>query len=208
VSARIEVQRLREDQIEAAADLMNLVFADLMGAISERPPPARTGVYRHGFLSVARFCYAHGEPLAAHIERKLVGLALWMPPNTTGITEEELREFSIDQIKDLFSDSLGHLYAVFDRLFELRKEQMKEPHWLTPPRIDVHPDYRGKGVASALLRPILLRADEGNIFCYADTTLEYMPPLLRKHGFRALKEGVEPTSNVYYWTLRREPNPK
>jgi GNAT superfamily N-acetyltransferase len=206
MAERMSVARLREDQIEAAADLMNLVFFEQL-RVASRPPSAEQQLaYREGYLRVAKYWCAHGEPLVATVGTEIAGIALWMPPNTLDRDEEERREFGTDQLESIFRDSLSHLFPLTQLLGKLRREQMSnQPHWFMPSRLDVSPAHYGKGVATALLRPVLERCDEGQVACYIETILDFMVPFFRKHRFEVLSEGVEPIRGVRYWTMRRDP---
>lgn len=201
---RPNVARLREDQIEDAAGLIARVFFDQLRLVSFETTEEQRHSYQDGFLRLVRFFYAHGEPLAATMSENIAGVALWMPPHTAHTVEEEAQEFGLLEMGKIFAAPLGRLYPLDRMLRDLRLSHLTDPHWFLA-LLNVDPRRRGMGVSSVLLRPILLRADEGMMPCYIETILSDMVPFFKHHGFRILVEGTEPTSGVSYWTLCREP---
>ena len=199
------VERLQEHQIDAAADLMNRVFTDQLRAISIEPTSEQKSAYLDGYQRIVRYFFAHCEPMVATIESKVVGLALWMPPRTLDPTKEERDEFGIDDLGRIFQETIGFTYPVNRKLVFFEYRSLKQPYWYLPPRLDVDPAYTNRGVASGLMKPILLRADECGLTCYVDTILPPMVPFFQKHGFEIMANGVDASSGVQYWTLRRYP---
>ncbi len=197
--------RLLEHQIEAAADLMNRVFLFQLRSVSVEPTADEQRAYLEGYLRVVRYCFAHGEPYAASIGDKVVGLAPWMAPHTLDVVEEEQVEYGMHELGGIFRPSIGHLYALERAMIKFEQESLKQPYWFMPSRLDIDPAYMRRGIASALLRPVLLRADEGKLPCYVETILPLMVPFFQKHGFEVLKEGNEPSSGARFWILRRLP---
>ncbi len=204
MAERTVIVRLREDQVDGAGDLMTRVFVDQLQAVGIDSSEEQRRAYLDGYLRVVRYFLAHGEPWVASIDNRVVGLALWIPPHVAEPVEEEAVEFGVHELSAIFREALGGVYAV-DRLLGAEREKIEQPYWFLPSRLDVDPAHTGKGIASSLLRPVLLRADEGRVRCYAETIVPPMVPFLRKHGFEIMSEGVEPTGNVRYWMLIREP---
>jgi GNAT superfamily N-acetyltransferase len=205
MAERIHVARLREEEIEAAAELVSRVFFEQLRAVSFETDEEQRRSYAEGFVRVVKFFYAHGEPLVGSISGKIAGVALWMAPHTMEFEEAEAAEFGLLEMGKIFAAPLGRLYELDRKFRDLRFKHLSgEPHWFLA-LLNIDPDRRGSGIAGELLRPILLRADEGNLPCYVETLLADTVPFYQRHGFRILVEGVEPTSGVPYWTLCREP---
>lgn len=193
------VERLREDQVEAAAELLARSF-NLTGPQQEK----RHRSDREAFLRFVRYCFAHGEPYAGERDGKLTGVALWMPPHTTHRITEQEREFGFDEFPNIFGKAYPHYRRVRKLLLELRAHDMEALHWYLAV-VSVDAAHAKTGLGMALLRPILLRADERTLPCYADSVFSGTAAFYQRLGFEVLREGVEPTSGTQYWTFRRTP---
>ncbi len=55
-------------------------------------------------------------------------------------------------------------------------------HWYLP-QLGVHRQHQGRGVGSAVLQPILMRADVEGLPCYLETEKLRNLPFYRRHGF-------------------------
>jgi predicted N-acetyltransferase YhbS len=73
--------------------------------------------------------------------------------------------------------------------------------------IGVDPSHHGQGVGSGLIRPVLARADAGNVPCYLETAQPTNVAYYRRLGFRVVDDLVEPRSGLRLWTFLRDPHP-
>ncbi len=202
---KVRVERLREKQIEAAAELLTRAFHDQPhGGFWEPDPERRTRLLRERFLRSVRYSLARGEPYVAE-DAGLAGVALWMPPQATWRTPEEEREYGFDQLPAIFgSKAFARYRRLGELLAGLHERDMKEAHWYLP-TLGVEPTRQGTGVGGALLRQGCARADEERLPCYLDTAQPRNVPFYERHGFKILAHGLEPVSKVPYWTFRRDP---
>lgn len=198
---------MREDQIDAATRLVTEVFLIQLRVVGFEPDHEQRQSYRDGFLRLVRFFFAHGEPYAATVSNEVAGVALWMPPHTLETADEEAQEFGVTQLAEIFREPLGRLYELDRKLRDVRDQNMQAPHWFLA-LLNISPERRGQGISKALLQPILLRADEGALPCYAETVLPDMVPFYQKYGFTVLAQGVDPSSGAPWWAMRREPQPR
>jgi len=203
----IKTARLREDQIDAATRLVTEVFLIQLRMVGFEPDHEQQQSYRDGFLRAVRFVFAHGEPYAATVDGEVAGVALWMPPHALEATNEEEQEFGITRLEEIFEEPLGRLYELDKKLREFRIETMKKgPHWFLA-SLNISPRRRGQGISGALLQPMLLRADQGELPCYVETIIPEMVPFYERWGFKVLAQGVDPGSGAPWWAMRREPSP-
>ncbi len=72
------------------------------------------------------------------------------------------------------------VFAVFEALGEVHPQQ---PHWYLP-LIGVNPDGQGRGLGSAMLRPVLARCDAEGVAAYLEATTERSRALYARLGFR------------------------
>ena len=77
------------------------------------------------------------------------------------------------------------------------------PHWFLA-TIGVDPAHQGNGMGSALMAPVLARADEQRMPCYLETHTADNVRLYERHGFRVM-EHIENPTTVPLWAMLRPP---
>jgi GNAT superfamily N-acetyltransferase len=70
--------------------------------------------------------------------------------------------------------------------------------------IGVEPGRQGKGMGSALLEPVLSRADRDKLPCYLETATSEDVRFYEKNGFKVVKHD-KVKKGPEFWTMRREP---
>ncbi len=85
-----------------------------------------------------------------------------------------------------------------------REQDVPDRHWYLA-LIGVDPEHSGKGIGSALMRPILAQADANGLPCYLETAEERNVTYYQKHGFETVRHGAVPGTAVEYWTMHRLP---
>ncbi len=91
------------------------------------------------------------------------------------------------------------LYAEIDRV-HLR---LAEPHWYLA-GLGADPGWQRRGVGSALLEPVLARADRDGVGAYLETQKVENVLWYRRHGFDVMTE-IEAPGCPKMWALRRDP---
>ena len=81
---------------------------------------------------------------------------------------------------------------------------MPDRHWYLA-LVGVHPDHSGKGIGSALIRPMLDEADRDGLPCYLETAESSNVGIYEHLGFEIKREGKVEDSNVSLWTMIRQP---
>lgn len=146
----------------------------------------------------------YGEVWTASVDDTVVGAAVWLPPGTypRGARRETLsvlREMrSVHRIGSRIAASL-RLYGEIDRIHR----RMAAPHWYLA-LLGCDPAWQRQGHGSALLAPVLQRADEEGVPAYLETQKEENLPWYRRHGFEILQE-ITPRGCPKMWAMRREP---
>jgi ribosomal protein S18 acetylase RimI-like enzyme len=80
-----------------------------------------------------------------------------------------------------------------------------EPHWYLA-SLGTAVDVQGKGVGSALMRPVLEHCDKEGLPAYLESSKERNVPFYRRHGFEVVKEVTLPGKNApNIWTMWRDP---
>jgi GNAT superfamily N-acetyltransferase len=104
--------------------------------------------------------------------------AVWAPPEAWGFTEEQLA-----MMAEPFAEAAGDRSdRAFGALIELTEVHPSEPHWYLA-GLGTHPDWQRRGLATAVLAPILHRCDGDGVPAYLETQKEENVPFYRRHGF-------------------------
>ena len=143
-----------------------------------------------------------GEIWVARAEHAVVGVAVWLPP---GAYPRGLRRELAAYRRELPSvHRFGRRLPAAIRLqgtLERKHHEVGEPHWYLS-LLGTDPAHQGRGVGSALLAPLLARADAEATIAYLETQKESNVPWYRRHGF-ALVEELRPRGCPSMWTMRR-----
>jgi len=131
----------------------------------------------------------------------LQGAALWHPPERRESTRENFIWFLrllriIGLSRNLFAQI--NAFRTFEELFP------REPNYYLA-MLAVAPAFQGRGIGSALLKPVLEMCDARCIPAYAVTDTATNVRFYEKLGFRARDSFPIPKAGVTAWTLWRAP---
>ena len=196
----LEILRMRRDQFGATREMLTRAFLDypLMTYASTHLPRRRRGVATL-YGAILRDTLRHGE---VHVTAGLEGACCWLPPGVGLPTlAREIRA-------GMLGLPLGFGWAGFQRLvhFDHVQRSLHEhhaigPHWFLA-TIGVDPAHQGRGIGSALMAPVLARADEQRTCCYLETHSPDNVRLYERHGFRVMEHLDNPES-VPLWAMLR-----
>ena len=79
------------------------------------------------------------------------------------------------------------------------------PHYYLA-AVGVVPERQGQGVGSALMQPMLARADEQKLKCWLDTHKEENVMLYERNGFQIARRSEVAGHPVPVWGMLREPH--
>lgn len=135
------------------------------------------------------------------------GAAVWLPPGETDVTEARAREAGLDKLPELLGEgAAARFFGVLDAVDPFHKTDMPPDHWYLLV-LGVEPAAQGRGLARALLAPVIAQADRNGHPCYLETAQPANVGLYRHLGFRVLREVVDEASGLRLWTFRRDPPP-
>jgi ribosomal protein S18 acetylase RimI-like enzyme len=80
----------------------------------------------------------------------------------------------------------------------------EEPHWYLA-TLGTAVEHQGRGVGSALMRPVLEHCDAEGLPAYLESSKERNVPFYGRHGFEVVREVSLPDSGPKIWTMWREP---
>lgn len=157
----------------------------------------------YGFETLFRACLSklslpHGEVLTTD---DCIGGALWYPPGKSNfgfaqqllLLPEIIRAVSLRGVKRsiVALDAMDKIHPT-DRHYYLQF-------------IGVDPDHQGKGLGSALMRPVLERCDQDGIGAYLESTNEVNHALYEHLGFVYVNEFYVCHGAPPIWPMWRDP---
>ena len=169
------------------------------------PDPAERGRLLPAlYATMLRFGMLAGEVYAT--SDTLDGAAIWMPPNAQW-TRENMEASGMHKTPTLIGDEAYQRYReVVSREWQARLREIPGTGWYLF-ILGVEPCDQRRGVGSALMRPVLERADAEQAVCYLETENERNVAFYLKQGFEVVVNGEEAgASGVRFWTFRRNPN--
>ena len=148
-------------------------------------------------MFLKRICLPRDE---TYTTGDVVGGALWMPPG----------EWQVGRVENF--RLLPFMAAVFGRrllrvmrsLGHMDSKHPHEPHYYLF-ILGVDPGWQGKGVGSALMRPVLDRCDRERLPAYLEATTTRNRELYGRNGFEVVEEIELPGGGPPLWRMWREP---
>jgi len=151
----------------------------------------------------AKYCRKHGEAYAT--AGSVQGAALWIPPGKYPLSTAGMLLAGLMFVPLKFGRAaFGRLMSSLSYYEQLHKHDVPGRHWYLA-TLGVDPPRQGQGIGSALLRPMLARADAEGLFCYLETEKEENVPFYRRHGFEVAAEHDLPNGGPHFWTMKRKP---
>jgi GNAT superfamily N-acetyltransferase len=129
-----------------------------------------------------------------------LGAAVWGPagkPLLTGMA-------GIANLVKVLPFVVSHLKATLDMIGLIESMHPHEPHWYLA-TLGTDPDAQGRGIGSALMRPVLDLCDAEGLPAYLESSKERNVPFYARHGFAVVKEVPLPHGGPSIWTMWREP---
>ena len=133
--------------------------------------------------------------------RDRAGAALWLGPDAQRLTFGEQLRLLPGMVRLV---GVRRLAAAMRSLAEVESHAPQEPHWHLSV-LGVAPERRGRGIASALLAPMLERCDRELVPAYLETANPAALALYERHRF-AVRERVELCDGLPLWTMLRMPH--
>jgi len=196
---------LSEDQLEPALGVVVRAFHRDPGFVYGLPNEARRERLLRRLLR-AYLLYGHGDGEVYTTPGEPRGVAVWLPPPGRGAAN---KSFSF-QVRGALAMTCCwpaewlRLQILWTEMFLTGSGPMHRPHWYLG-LLGVEPEHQGKGLGSALLRPVLERADAKGFYCGLDTLTESNVRFYERHGFRVAASRQCSFGGPTTWAMWREP---
>ncbi len=195
---------LQEHQIEAAGELIARAHFDDPGSRYIIPEDeARARLSPALFTASIRFGHLYG--LCHTTAGSLAGATMWLiPGHTDAPLWKMLRSGLLSAYLTVGISRVRRGLNYINSTERWHKHYAPGPHWYLF-LIGVEPRCQGKGIGSALLRPVLERADEQQRPCYLETGNHINVAFYQKHGFDLVGEADVPRGGPHIWCMLRKP---
>lgn len=128
------------------------------------------------------------------------GAALWVPPDVRHMTMLEQIGL-LPRALSLFGRDLPR---VLRAIAGGGSKRPSEPHYYLP-FMGVVPEQQGRGIGSALIRPVLERCDHERVVAYLEATSPRNAAFYGRHGFATFDETRLGGDGPPLWLMLRQP---
>lgn len=195
---------LARRDVAQAAQSLGEAFGDYPLLVHAAPDPRRRLRLAQAFGAVALY-YAVRWGEAYATSPRFEGVAAWLPGEHFPLTvAKALRAVPLPVFLALGRRGGARLRGVGAHL-DAMHGRLAPPGHVFLFVLGVRPAYRGEGMASRLLRPILARLDREGRPCYVDTVNGKAVPMYEHFRFRILEESTIPGTDLPAWALLRPP---
>jgi len=191
---------------KAGADDLPRIAATLGHAFEDDPATAwvvpddarrRPLLERAFLLFLERIWFAQDE---CYTTAGGVGAAVWELPGQWKLgLWDQLR-----LLPRLATTYRRHTPRLVQAIDALESEHPEEPHYYLP-FVGVVPEWQGRGIGAALMRPVLERCDRERVAAYLEASTPRNRALYERHGFVVTKEFRLGKGSPPLWRMWREP---
>jgi GNAT superfamily N-acetyltransferase len=198
-AGRVTVRIATEADVEPMADQLCRSFADdpVMAHVF-RNEGRRNAALRAYFTSQMRGDYLRYG--GCYTTDDHLGAAVWGPagkPLLTGIA-------GLANLVRVLPYVISHVKSTLEMINLIESMHPHEPHWYLA-TLGTDPEVQGRGIGSALMRPVLELCDVEGWPAYLESSKERNVPFYARHGFEVVKEVPLPGGGPSIWTMWRTP---
>ena len=191
----------RERYTEAGELLARAFEADPTWRALFPNPAKRPAELKWFFTRMVRLVAPVGE---CYVTPDGEGVAVWFPPGrlpNMGLGPILRSGFILAPVR-LGARWCHRAWQVFGDAARRQQAEVPTPHWVLD-TLAVDPKHQGRGLANALLRPILDRADRDGIPCYVMTHNPKNIAFYEHFGFRILRQKTLGQDGAFVCSLER-----
>lgn len=195
----VPLERSRRDQ---AAGLLARAFQGdplFRYAIPQDDKRAKVLTWLLGRVLV--YASLYGE---VHTTPALRGVVCWVAPGKNKLTPYRVLRTGLTPITVRFGLAAYRRFDINQAyVYKMHTQHAPKDHWYLW-AIGVDPASQGKGIGSALMKPVLTKASASGTPCYLETHNTRNVRFYEKHGFRVVSEGDVPKGGPHVWALVRD----
>lgn len=128
------------------------------------------------------------------------GVAVWSAPNRWKMTWRENLNGLLPSLRTIGPRRIGPGLKALARFDQMHP---REPHWYLE-FLAANARMRGRGYGSALITPMLERADDEGIACYLESSKRENLPFYNRFGFEVTSEFHVGDDSPPMWAMWRE----
>jgi len=195
--------RLQKAQVKPAAEMLARAFHDdPLFAFFCPDVSRRKNISPRLFQFWLRHAIPYGEVYATSPDME--GIAVWFSSRSADRTPWRMILSGSFPIYVSLDKETTKKRQLINRFCEtIRKRHAPCHHWYLE-FIGIAPQFRGKGYASSLVRPMLARLDKEHLPCYLETENEDNVAIYRHYGFKVAAEAAIPGTGLRMWAMLRE----
>ena len=205
MTGETKVERLTVPQTREAGRVLARAFHDDPGAQYCCPDDAKRVPRLEWLFTVSvRLAHRYGGEVYT-TEGTVNGGSVWLCPGNfpIGLLSTVRTGMVLAPLK-LGLPAFVRFMRCMTPLEHLHKDNAPARHWYLQ-WLGVDPPRQGQGIGSALMQPVLARADADGLVCYLETANARTVPLYQRHGFEVVVEGDLPKGAPHFWTMMRAP---
>lgn len=198
----ISVMRLPFEQIPGAARLLSRAFAeDPVLTYYLNDARRREVAYPAFFRASLSENWESGFVYGAHLGGKLVGVAVWAPPE--GSVASAKFERRAKRNHAIVAAQFPQQIPAMQRGYEaIQKLHPQVPHWYLL-FVGIDPSVQSEGIGSKLLAPVLRIADRRREICYLETPFPETHRFYGRQGFELKPPSYPFRGAAKVWTMVR-----
>jgi len=191
------VREARAAEVAAVARTLTRAFQD--DPVQRFLFPEERAYQRRGLANFELVVRRSLEVGVGYVGAQVEGASLWIPPGADFVDGWRGVLFGL---RSLFALRGGvrrgtHLFGL------LARHHPHEPHWYLPV-LGTDPAHQGRGFGSALLAPVLARADAEGLPAYLESSKAKNIPFYQRHGFEVLCT-LKVEGGPEIWPMLRKP---
>jgi ribosomal protein S18 acetylase RimI-like enzyme len=195
--------RLGKFHIQSAADTLAHAFQNYPVYTYYYPDPVRRNrVIQYCSSAIVHFCIRFGEVYAT--SPNFEGVAVWVHSKYYHMSLwNSLRAVPLSVLIGAGLSGASRMRPMDFYVDSVHMRLIPSNHWYLL-YLGVDPRFQGRGYASKLVRPMLVRTDQEKIPCYLETQDEADVPIYLHFGFKTIEKGIIHDTTINNWAMLRE----